>query len=96
MTTRILPQLDVFRGEGLYVACVVDDAGSGRTRTDIDADVVVLVRVVSMPALLNEAMVFGSGKTVVGLTLLPVFDKRFRLAIFGRTAEVNPSLHTSS
>lgn len=37
-----LPELDVLTGEGLDLARRVDDAGPGRPRADVYADVVVL------------------------------------------------------
>ena len=37
-----LPELDVFAGERLDLACRVDDAGPRRAGADVDADVVVL------------------------------------------------------
>jgi len=37
-----LPELNVLAGEGLDLARRVNDAGSGRARSDIYADVVVL------------------------------------------------------
>jgi hypothetical protein len=37
-----LPQLNVLRGQSLDVTGLVDDAGAGRARTDINSDVVVL------------------------------------------------------
>jgi hypothetical protein len=39
-----LPKLDVLAGEGLDLARRVDDAGSGRARPDIYADIMVLQR----------------------------------------------------